>query len=210
MTPVAATEGFFPTHDPAADRPTCALSPAPSHPDRNAQHVAACDPCRRASAFIFLWTSCCNEFAPRASCAHPGSPEGVFRRQTGRRSGERFLRAGSHPALGRPDRRAGHYEPDAAIDTSLNGSPATGSAPRAVGIRKMPRWSADGRAPYVTGRGTPRHGVLNVPRHGTLRCGDPHQRLSALRPLFGANKKCLKPRQRKRARVGRSVGCLKP
>src|SRR5262245_16156573 len=32
----------------------------------------------------------------------------------------------------------------------------------------MPRWSADRRAPRVTGRGTPRHGVFSVPRHGTF------------------------------------------
>src|SRR5262245_13284752 len=32
----------------------------------------------------------------------------------------------------------------------------------------MPRWSAERRAPRVTGRGTPRHGVFGVPRHGTF------------------------------------------
>jgi hypothetical protein len=29
----------------------------------------------------------------------------------------------------------------------------------------------------------PRHGTSKVPRHGTSGCGDPHPRLSALRPL---------------------------
>jgi hypothetical protein len=47
----------------------------------------------------------------------------------------------------------------------------------------MPRWSAERRAPYVIGRETPRQVSLRVPRYGTLRCGDPHQRLSALRSL---------------------------
>ena len=56
----------------------------------------------------------------------------------------------------------------------------------------MPRWSAERRAPYVTGRETPRHGVSSVPRHGTSRCGDPHPRLSALRPLsFGGQQESL-------------------
>ena len=74
---------------------------------------------------------------------------------------------------------------------------ASESAQLRSGIRKMPRRSAERRAPYVTGREMPRHGISNVPRHGTLRCGDPHQRLSALRPLSWGNTKCLKPRRRK-------------
>ena len=66
----------------------------------------------------------------------------------------------------------------------------------------MPRWSADRRAPYVIGRETPRHGVFDVPRHGTLRCVATHQRLSALRPLRG-KREMPKPRRRKsRARGG--------
>jgi hypothetical protein len=49
----------------------------------------------------------------------------------------------------------------------------------------MPRWSAERRAPYVTGRGTPRKRP-GVPRQGTPRCGvSAPSAFSALHPLWG-------------------------
>ena len=113
------------------------------------------------------------------------------------------------PHPGDPGRPSGHYEP-ACEESSLNGSRATGSAQVRPVSRKMPRWSAERRAPHVTGRETPRHGVFGVPRHGTSRCGDPHQRLSALRPLLFRGEAQIEASTvvAKAARGKRSVGCL--
>src|SRR5262245_31049010 len=83
----------------------------------------------------------------------PGSPEGVFRRLPAGGAGGGSLRAGLViPHSGRPGLAS------AGITTRKSG----------LGFRKMPRWSADRRAPRVMGRGTPRHGVFGVPRHGTF------------------------------------------
>jgi hypothetical protein len=163
---------------------------------RAARHKAAC---------CFLGTARCNEIDPRSSCAHPGSPEGVFRRQTGRRSGERFLRAGvviPHP--GAPTDAPATTEPDVAIEASLNGSPATGSAPRAVGISKNAAEGAPkGVRPTSLGAGRRVMASSTCRSQGTLRCVATHQRLSALRPLFGGNKKMPKAAAAKVARAAK-------
>jgi hypothetical protein len=53
----------------------------------------------------------------------------------------------------------------------------------------MPRWSADGRAPFRQGRGTPRHGVLKraASWHGTVRRSAPAP-LGAPPPSRGTRK----------------------
>ena len=144
-------------------------------------------------------------FCPKAQSAHPGSPEGVFRK-IGRQAERGAVPAGGtyHPALGRPDRRPGHYEPDVR-DDSLNGFR---SRHRMFPMSANLKWAKSGKPDFASGSAQVRFGIRknaaverrkacalrywardaaswrpNVPRHGTLRCGDPHQRLSALRPL---------------------------
>ena len=162
---------------------------------------------------------------------HPGSAKGVFRK-IGRQAERGAVPAGGtyHPALGRPDRRPGHYEPDVR-DDSLNGfrsrhrmfpmsanlkwaksgKPdfASGSAQVRFGIRKMPRWSAERRAPYVTGRGTPRHGVQTcrvMARYGAAIRTSASRRSAPSR----GDRDRPHPRRRKLHAVKRSVGCLTP
>jgi hypothetical protein len=71
-----------------------------------------------------------------------------------------------------------------------------GGAPR--GARPLESPSDDGGLPR--GRGTPRQVFLRAYVTGTQRCGDPHQRLSALRPLMPEGKDA------KPGRSGRECG----
>jgi hypothetical protein len=138
---------------------------------------------------------------------------------TGRRGGERFLRAGvviPHP--GAPTEAPATTS--RMCDTpSLNGFPEPTSDVSDVGQSKVGK---SGKPDFASGEARKRgrdsknaaeerrkacalrHWARdaaswrpNVPRHGTLRCGDPHQRRSALRPLIGGNKNSFKPRRRK-------------
>ena len=94
--------------------------------------------------------------------------KGVFRKtMPAGGAGERFPWAGyDHPATRAIRVDAPATTSRRARSGSLNGSRATGSAQVRPVSRKMSRWSAERRAPYVTGRETPRHGVFGVPRHG--------------------------------------------
>jgi hypothetical protein len=111
--------------------------------------------------------------------------------------GERFLRAGLViPHSGVPVDTPAITSWTCERTHSLNGF-------RATGARKCGRFTKNAAVERRKAR-TPRHGVrdaaswrlqraaswhVEVPRHGTSGCGDPHPRLSALRPPRGGNEK---------------------
>jgi hypothetical protein len=152
----------------------------------------------------------------------PALLKGVIRRQTDGGTGSGACGQGPIPlALGRPrDPRLGTTTRHDAF-RGRRGSPMR---------RKTPRWSVARRAPYVTGRGTPRKVSLACRVMARQRCGVPHQRLATLRSLSGANdvarmksgeaSPAVRPpriacglrgnerKARPAGRDGRSVGCL--
>ena len=81
---------------------------------------------------------------------------------------------------------------------------ASESAQVRFGIRKMPRWSAERRAPYVIGRGTPRHGVQTcrvMARYGAAIRTSASRRSAPL----GGNRNIASRRRRKLRAGKRSV-----
>ena len=161
----------------------------------------------------------------------PARLEGVFRKA--HRQAERgAVPAGGigHPALGRPGRRAGHYEPDVR-DDSLNGFR---SRHRMFPMSATPKWAKSGKPDVASGSAQVRSGCekcrggapkgvrptslgagCRVMASPTCRvmarygCGDPHQRRFGAPPPQWGKQEMPKAAAAKVARVKRSVGCLK-